>query len=138
MFIKKDMTYKILSSSPEICKFNPCKHPNCTECGNRSYVSIAGEMNHVGIDTLWLILWAEIQNFYGDISKEETQEQFLRRCQRNLVLSKSPEIPDMTIDQAIAILDKHNQWRRGGDDPMIHPHEIGRAIDIVVNHFKHL
>ncbi len=40
------------------------------------------------------------------------------------------------INDAVEILRKHNLWRRGGDDPMTHPREIGVAIDTVVNYFK--
>lgn len=81
----------------EVCKFDPCKHPNCTECGNRSFVAIAGELNRVGIDTLWLILWGEVQNFYGDIKKTENQEAFLRRLQRNLTLIQKPELKEQRL-----------------------------------------
>lgn len=50
--------------------------------------------------------------------------------------SSSPEIPDSSIIDAVEILRKHNLWRRGGDDPMTHPRELGIAIDTVVNYFK--
>lgn len=42
----------------------------------------------------------------------------------------------MTIEEAIAILKHHNEWRRGADIPMEEPKVIGEAIDTVVNHFR--
>lgn len=41
----------------------------------------------------------------------------------------------MTIEEAIAILKTHNEWRRGADIPMTDPKILGEAIDTVVEHF---
>ena len=38
----------------------------------------------------------------------------------------------MTIDEAIEVLELHNQWRKGADIPMETPARIGMAIDLVV------
>lgn len=35
----------------------------------------------------------------------------------------------MTTKEAIEILKVHNKWRRGAEIPMLHPTEIGVAID---------
>lgn len=49
----------------------------------------------------------------------------------------------MTINEAAAILKQHNEWRRWSGDSddedrpeMVAPHEIGRAIDVVVAHIE--
>lgn len=42
----------------------------------------------------------------------------------------------MTIDEAIIILERHNQWRRGGEGEMIHPATLGLAIDVIISDFK--
>lgn len=42
----------------------------------------------------------------------------------------------MTIDEAIEILELHNQWRKGADIPMQNPTKIGMAIDLVVKELK--
>lgn len=44
----------------------------------------------------------------------------------------------MTIDEAIEVLELHNQWRKGGDVPMQTPVKIGMAIDFVVCELKNL
>ncbi len=51
----------------------------------------------------------------------------------------------MTINEAAAILKQHNEWRRWSGDSddedrpeMVAPHEIGRAIDLVVAHIEAL
>lgn len=44
----------------------------------------------------------------------------------------------MTIDQAIEILERHNQWRRGADIEQGNPAEIGIAIDIVISVLKQM
>lgn len=38
----------------------------------------------------------------------------------------------MTIEEAIEVLELHNQWRKGADIPMETPVRIGMAIDLVV------
>jgi hypothetical protein len=41
----------------------------------------------------------------------------------------------MTIEQAIEILRKHNEWRRGAEDIQPYaPSVIGEAIDVVVRY----
>ena len=42
----------------------------------------------------------------------------------------------MKIEEAIAILKQHNEWRRGADIPMTDPKVIGEAIDCVVNYYE--
>lgn len=44
----------------------------------------------------------------------------------------------MTIDEAIEILELHNQWRKGADIPMQNPTIIGMAIDLVIMELKNL
>ena len=44
----------------------------------------------------------------------------------------------MTIDEAIEVLELHNQWRKGADIPMETPVRIGMAIDLVVCELKNL
>lgn len=39
-----------------------------------------------GISKEWLILWDEIQIWYGDIKKKEAANQFLKRMQDNFKL----------------------------------------------------
>ena len=41
----------------------------------------------------------------------------------------------MTLQEAVAILKAHNEWRRGGEGPMTDPTELGIAIDTVVDDF---
>jgi len=43
---------------------------------------------------------------------------------------------NMTIQQAIEILDLHNQWRRGADILQQSPQTIGIAIDLVLTTLK--
>ncbi len=42
----------------------------------------------------------------------------------------------MTVKQAIKVLKKHNNWRRGGrasqQDPMGNPTELGKALDVLL------
>ena len=38
----------------------------------------------------------------------------------------------MTIEEAIEVLELHNQWRKGAEIPMESPVRIGMAIDLVV------
>ena len=38
----------------------------------------------------------------------------------------------MTIEEAIEVLELHNQWRNGAEIPMESPARIGMAIDLVV------
>ena len=44
----------------------------------------------------------------------------------------------MELKQAVQTLKDHNEWRRDNTSlipqPMISPKELGRAIDVVVNH----
>jgi len=44
----------------------------------------------------------------------------------------------MTIDEAIEVLELHNQWRKGAEIPMETPVRIGLAIDLVVRELKNL
>lgn len=44
----------------------------------------------------------------------------------------------MTIDEAIEVLELHNQWRKGAEIPMETPVRIGMAIDLVVRELKNL
>jgi len=43
---------------------------------------------------------------------------------------------NMTIQQAIDILDLHNQWRRGAEITQQSPETIGIAIDTILKHLK--
>lgn len=49
----------------------------------------------------------------------------------------------MTLQEAVAILRAHNEWRRGNrseswHDPMPYsPAELGMAIDVVCDHIEH-
>lgn len=49
----------------------------------------------------------------------------------------------MTLQEAVAILRAHNEWRRGNNseswhDPMPYsPAELGMAIDVVCDHIEH-
>lgn len=42
----------------------------------------------------------------------------------------------MTLEQAIKVLDLHNQWRKGANIEMQKPSEIGEAIDVALNILK--
>lgn len=42
----------------------------------------------------------------------------------------------MTIKEAIAILELHNEWRRGANIPLQNPTLLGTAIDIILTHLK--
>ena len=44
----------------------------------------------------------------------------------------------MTTEEAIRILELHNQWRKGAEIPMENPVRLGMAIDIVVCELKSL
>lgn len=44
----------------------------------------------------------------------------------------------MTTEEAIEILELHNQWRKGAEIPMDNPVRLGMAIDIVVCELKSL
>ena len=44
----------------------------------------------------------------------------------------------MTIEEAIEVLELHNQWRKGAEIPMETPVRIGMAIDLVVCELKNL
>lgn len=44
----------------------------------------------------------------------------------------------MTIDEAIEVLELHNQWRKGAEIPQESPIRIGMAIDLVVCELKNL
>lgn len=39
----------------------------------------------------------------------------------------------MNKKEAAKVLDNHNKWRRGGDGEMLHPADIGTAIDVAVS-----
>lgn len=43
---------------------------------------------------------------------------------------------DMTLLQAIRILEHHNQWRQGADVPQADPKLITEAIEIAINILK--
>ncbi len=62
-----------------------------------------------GISTTLLLFWAEIENWYGDIKRKETGEQFLKRCQKTYfkesdlqsqIQSKEEEIEKLIIKEA--------------------------------------
>ena len=42
----------------------------------------------------------------------------------------------MTTDEAVAILKRHNEWRRGAEIPMEDPRDLGIAIDTVINELR--
>jgi hypothetical protein len=43
----------------------------------------------------------------------------------------------MTIQEAVALLENHNKWRRGDDTlEMADPKELGIAIDLMVEYFN--
>ena len=42
----------------------------------------------------------------------------------------------MTLAQAYAVLDEHQEWRRGGDGAMVHPKTIGEALDLALVNLK--
>jgi hypothetical protein len=42
----------------------------------------------------------------------------------------------MIVDEAIKILETHNQWRKGADIPMESPVRLGMAIDIITCELK--
>jgi hypothetical protein len=44
----------------------------------------------------------------------------------------------MTIDEAIEVLELHNQWRKGAEIPMETPTRIGIAIDLILCELKNL
>ena len=44
----------------------------------------------------------------------------------------------MTIDEAIEVLELHNQWRKGAEVEMQDPVRIGMAIDLVICELKTL
>ena len=44
----------------------------------------------------------------------------------------------MKIEEAIEILERHNEWRRGADIPMAQPSILGEAIDIVIKSYKEM
>jgi len=47
--------------------------------------------DRTGISIEWQKLWAEIENWYGDIKKHETGEQFLKRVQATYFVPADPE-----------------------------------------------
>jgi len=42
----------------------------------------------------------------------------------------------MTLQQAIAILEAHQIWRRGADTPMVDMYDLGIAIDVLLKNVK--
>jgi len=42
----------------------------------------------------------------------------------------------ITLAQAVAALDEHQAWRRGGDGAMVHPKTIGEALDLALVNLK--
>lgn len=44
----------------------------------------------------------------------------------------------MKIEEAIEILERHNEWRRGAEIPMVQPSILGEAIDVVIKELKRL
>ena len=46
------------------------------------------------------------------------------------------QVGKMTLAQAYAVLAEHQEWRRGGDGPHLHPKTIGEALDLALVHVK--
>ena len=44
----------------------------------------------------------------------------------------------MKIEEAIEILERHNEWRRGANIEMANPTKLGEAIDVVIKELKRL
>ena len=44
----------------------------------------------------------------------------------------------MKIEEAIEILERYNEWRRGAEIEMANPNELGEAIDLVLLELKRL
>jgi hypothetical protein len=44
----------------------------------------------------------------------------------------------MKVEEAIEILEHHNEWRRGAEIPQEEPKIIGEAIDVVLKELKRL
>lgn len=42
----------------------------------------------------------------------------------------------MTIEEAVALLEYHQKWRRGADIPQTDPVKLTVAIDVVIAHHK--
>jgi len=42
----------------------------------------------------------------------------------------------MKVEEAIEILERHNEWRRGAEIPQEDPKIIGEAIDVVLKELK--
>ena len=43
----------------------------------------------------------------------------------------------MTLQEAVTLLENHNNWRRGDDTlEMAEPKELGIAIELIVEHFN--
>jgi hypothetical protein len=47
-------------------------------------------------------------------------------------------MPKITIREAVDVLRRHNDWRRGDDVEMLDPSAVSRAIEAVVAHFDAL
>ena len=43
----------------------------------------------------------------------------------------------MNVQEAVALLRRHNEWRRGAGGEMIEPRWLGLAIDLLCDHFSH-
>ncbi len=43
--------------------------------------AMAAQINNPDIHIDWLMLWYEVENFYGDLQKKETREELLKRLQ---------------------------------------------------------
>lgn len=43
----------------------------------------------------------------------------------------------MKISEAIEILERHNQWRRGAKIPMEHPKSLGVAIETILSELRY-
>lgn len=42
----------------------------------------------------------------------------------------------MTIERCIEVLTIHNEWRRGAEIEMLHPKEIGEAIEFAIRYMS--
>lgn len=47
-----------------------------------------------------------------------------------------PTYNEMTVTEAITILESHNEWRRGAETQMGNPKDLGIAIEIVLEELK--
>lgn len=52
----------------------------------REFIICSNIKDKNGIETDWLLIWAEVENWFGDIGKKETCEEFLKRIQKTYPL----------------------------------------------------